>query len=535
MKAFQDDAAQTLLVHADYCRQHNLPGVEMKAGIIGSFQLLVDPELVEQVLTDKSSTSRPTTTSNNNNNNNNNNSNNLYREGIFYKSALDRRGVGLLTGRGSLLTDGPDHTRKRRLVVPSLNDKSNLQTFLEIMESVSLEYAQDFTQQIITTAKANSTTGSSNALKVNIGESMSAIAMKIVGLALFSQDVVDGAIYQDISTCLEHVIYVTRHPLTLPKWIPTRRNRRFRRALQRLDDLVYSFIAAGQAQAEAEAERQHSDTTSTKRSKKNLLNMLLAARYEAKENDNDTSKLKLSDKELRDEIMTLFLAGHETTAITLCWTLWFLSDPQHAHWQDRIAQEYQAAVGDNIDTTASDIIKTGYTPALVEDATALETTRAVLCEALRLRTPTYAVDREVQQDVDVTINNGTQTIHWKKKDLLLISPLVMHMDPSVFPNPETFDPTRFILNRFDDDKTARAPGQDLWEGPFSRREYLPFGAGRKRCIGYKFAQWELLVILGTLLSQFRVSRPKGVTSVAWEAGVTLRPHRDLELLFEPRE
>ncbi|CAJ1936313.1 unnamed protein product [Cylindrotheca closterium] len=465
LKHFQKDTAEALLELANYCRENDLPGVRLSAGIAGTFELITDPKLVEFVLSDKGQPN--------------------YKEGIFYKSALDRRGVGLLAGQGSLLSDGPDHTRKRRLILPGM-DRSSLEGFLEIMETVSMEYSQSLT--------SNSTSTSTTQ---NVGELLSAIAMKIVGLALFSTNVVEKSIYNDIVVCLEHVVWYTRHPLAAPMWIPTRRNRKFRKALKRLDDLVYSLIENGQRQMQGSKEGGLG-------SKNDLLSMLLQARYD------DGGGSKLDDKELRDEIMTLFLAGHETTAITLCWSLWYLGDPKHEHWQDIIVEEY-----DRIQN------ETGYTPGVVEDPEALKNTRSVLCEALRLRTPSYAFDREVQQKIIAPGN-----ILWKRKALLMLSPLAMHLDPRYFDNPEEFDPSRFLEYK---------EGKDLWDGPYDRSVYLPFGAGRKRCIGYKFAQWESLVILGTLLKHVKVKRPEGATSVEWEPGVTLRPDRDLELVFEPRE
>ena len=537
MKAFQIDAAHALLVHADYCRQHNLPGLELDIGIGGKFLYVVDPTVIREVMTDKGRES--------------------HKEGIFFKSALDRRGVGLMTGEGSLLTDGPDHTRKRRLILPSLNDRGNLQTFLQIMVDVSLEYANKLSTESQEQEQQEQPSSEPGTVVVNVGELMAAIAMKIVGLALFSTDVVDAKIYQDIAVCLEHVVYVTRNPLALPGWIPTRRNRKFQKALRRLDDLVYSFIAAGQQSLQQQQQRQgvdaHNGETATPKSdKKNLLKMLLAARYEtigdteasspssssSSSSSQEGTTTMLTEQELRDEVITLFLAGHETTAISLCWTLWYLSDPHNMHWQDAIAKEYQAIHNSRNSHTSNtkegDDNTIGYTPAIIEDADALQTTRAVLCEALRLRTPSYGLDREVQQDVSIPIaslssSNTSSTRVWqlKKKDLLIISFLALHLNPDHFENPHHFDPTRFL--NFD-----REPGQDLWDGPFDRSIYLPFGSGRKRCIGYKFAQWESLVILGTLLSHFRVKRPPGVDTVEWEAGVTLRPDRALELVFESR-
>lgn len=390
----------------------------------------------------------------------------------------------MLTGRGVLLSDGPDHTRKRRLILPSLKNTNSLEKFVSIME----ESAEDGARGLFQDPGGN--------LAFDVNELVFALAIQIVSLCLFSTDCTSEDIVENIDRCLDHVVYVSRNPFALPKWVPTRRNRRFRKSIKALDSMVLGLIEKGR-------QRSTSDEGGD-----DLLSMLVAARYEG-----DASS-GLTDKELRDEIMTLFLAGHETTAITLAWTLWYLSAPENQHWQERIAEEalrVQNEMG-------------GYSPALLEDREALRNTRAVLCEALRLRPPSWAVDRQSMKST--VLPKGVKV---KRGDILLFSSFPMHQDPSYFgDDADEFNPSRFLT---DDAATST----DLWDGPFSRNVYMPFGAGRKRCIGYRFAQWEMLVILSVLMRECHILRPSsgGTDELKWVSGITLRTE-DFELVARPR-
>ena len=205
-------------------------------------------------------------------------------------------------GNGILLSNGDEHTKKKRLVLPSLDPKS-LTRFVSIMENV-----------------ANETTESLSG-RVNVTDAMTTLAMDIVGLCLFSQgcsvkDSTETNAVKLIGECHDHLIHRERHPLSPPLWVPTRRNRRFRRNRKQLNEYIYGFIETGRQRSESDQAQQ------------DLLQMLLTAEYEG-------TGTGLSDQELRDEVMTLFLAGHETSALALSFALWYLADPQNAHWQDK--------------------------------------------------------------------------------------------------------------------------------------------------------------------------------------------------------
>lgn len=460
VRQIDKDAIGCLGAHVDYARSKHLPAVGVPLGVLGTIYLLLEPKAIQSVMEDRSD--------------------------IMYKSDLDRRGVGLMTGKGILLTDGPAHTRKRRIVLPALSESSSLDYFLSVMVNCTNDVIEELRQQ---EESSNSTTS------FDVLETMSALAMRIVSLCLFSTDVVkSGKLGSDIVECLNHVVYVSRHPFAPPQWIPTRRNRQFKKAKQNLDDLCQRLINVG---------RTRLKNATTKDTPSDLLTMLLQARYE-----DDESK-GLNDQELKDEVLTLFLAGHETTANALAWTCWFLSAPDFEQYQRLMAHE-----GQQVETV------NGYSPGILQDYDMLKYTRGAICEALRLRGPSWAIDREVQADVDLPGD-----LHFRKGDLLLLAPFFQHLDSEVFGlDYLEFKPQRFI-------EKNPAKGKDIWDGPFPRNVYMPFGAGRKRCVGFRLAQWEMLVVMSTLMKNFRLRRPVD-GEIDMIPGITLRPEEGFRLTLE---
>ena len=150
-------------------------------------------------------------------------------------------------------------------------------------------------------------------------------------------------------------------------------------------------------------------------------------------------------------------------------------------------------------------------------------TRAALCEALRLRPPAWAFDRECA--AAVTLPGG---LALRKREILLLSPFALHQDPSVFEHPEAYDPSRFL-------SSSEMIAGDPWDGGFGKYAYCPFGQGRRRCIGYRFARWEMLVLLATLLARVEVTRPPGYVLPRMEGSVTLRPVGGAELCLHRRD
>jgi len=266
--------------------------------------------------------------------------------------------------------------------------------------------------------------------------------------------------------------------------VPTARNLRFRAALRALDRVVLSLIA--------ERRRDGAD-------RGDLLSMLLAAR------DEETGE-GLDDQQLRDEVMTLLLAGHETTAMALSWTFYLLS--LHPAARRTLESELDAAAPGGA---------AGAEPLALrfEDLPRLRYTRMVLDEALRLYPPAWVVTRSAEADDDIcgfAVPAGSR---------VLVSPYVTQHDPALWDDPEGFDPERF------------APEGQAAREARPRYAYYPFGGGPHLCIGAGFAIMEATIVLATVARRLRLDLEPG-RPVAVDPLVTLRPSPGIWVRARPR-
>ncbi len=234
-----------------------------------------------------------------------------------------------------------------------------------------------------------------------------------------------------------------RSLVRVPLWVPTPRNLRLKKAIAHLNGVVDGYIAAGRARTEPGND---------------LLSRLVNAR------DDDGSKM--TDRQLRDEAMTLYLAGHETTALTLSWS-WLLI-AQHPRVEEKLAEEWSRVLG-------------GRTPT-PEDLPKLTYTDAVLTEAMRVYPPVYLIGREATRDLEL---GGFRV---RKGTTVFMSQWVSHRDPRYFPDPEEFRP-----ERWEDGLAKRLP----------KYAYYPFGGGPRVCIGNTFALMEAAILLATVGQRYR--------------------------------
>ncbi len=297
------------------------------------------------------------------------------------------------------------------------------------------------------------------------------LTLRIVCRTLFGVDVSRDV--REVGAALEDVMpFFARQGNffghLLPKNLPTPGRVRFRRAVERLDRILYGIIARRRV----------------KPGGNDLLSILLAAR------DEDGSQM--SDRQLRDEAMTLFLAGHETTALALSWTVAVLS--QNPHADERVFDEARALPGV---LTAADL-------------PALRWTSQCITETMRLYPPAWIIARRAKKDVEI----GGFRI--PARAFVAMSQWVVHRDPRFFPNPERFDPTRW------------EEGKDV-----SPHAFFPFGGGGRICIGRSFAMLEATLILATVSRRFRF-RPTSNSIPTPQAGISLRPKRGLRGTVEAR-
>jgi cytochrome P450 len=259
----------------------------------------------------------------------------------------------------------------------------------------------------------------------------------------------------------------------VPRWVPTPRNLRLQRAIRHLYAVVDGFVAAGRARA------QPGD---------DLLSRLIAAR------DEDGSQM--TDRQLREEAMTLYLAGHETTALTLTWSWYLLA--RHPEVERTLAGEWEEVLG-------------GRAPT-VEDLARLPYTDAVIAEAMRVYPPVYLIGREATRDLEL----GGYRV--RKGYTVFMSQWVSHRDPRYFPDPEAFRPERWL-----DGLARRLP----------RYAYYPFGGGPRVCIGSTFALMEAALILATVGQAYRFTVAPGPPAEL-NPQITLLPRNGIPTVLERR-
>ncbi len=383
----------------------------------------------------------------------------------YGKQTVQYAALGLVTGAGLLTTDGDVWRRRRRIAQPAFHHGR--------LDAVAEQAAA------AGTAMATSWEAAPGSV-VDVDRAALRTMLEVVGRTLFAADLAtDGErVVEAVDAALQAVVERARSPLpaVLPGWLPTPSQRRLRAAVATLDDACLGVVrrrrAAGLGEADADV----------------LALLLRAADAEG----------GLDEREVRDELVTLVIAGHETVASCLTWALLLLA--RHPAVQDRLAAELAE-------------LPEGRAPGWA-DLGALPYTRAVVDEALRLYPPAWVVTRRALEDdvVDgVVVPAGT---------LVLLSPWLLHRRPESWPDPLRFDPGRFL-------------GTDASRGA-PRGDYVPFGAGPRLCIGRDVALVQAVLILATLLRGRRVDHPDVAGPVHVDALVTLRPRGGLPLRLVPR-
>jgi cytochrome P450 len=313
-------------------------------------------------------------------------------------------------------------------------------------------------------------------LPLDIPLEMMRLTQRIVGLALFSLDLsneVDtvGHTFTAISPLISKYASLPFPPL----WVPTPGNRRLLAGLNTLNTVVYAIID--------ERRTQPVDTNAT-----DLLGMLLSAQ------DEETGE-GMSDQQLRDEVLTLLLAGHETTATALTWTWYLLS--QHPEVERRLHAELDTVLAGKLPT--------------VEHLDALPYTRMVIQEAMRLYPPVFGLTRFAAASDEV----GGYPL--PANSMIFVSPYCTHRHPAFWQDPEVFDPERFT--------PERSAGR-------SRFAYFPFGGGPRQCIGNAFAMMEAQLVLATVAQHYSM-RLVPDHPVEPQVLLTMRPRSGLPMTLHP--
>jgi cytochrome P450 len=318
-----------------------------------------------------------------------------------------------------------------------------------------------------------------------IGSEMTKLTLDVVVGSLFGSELPPEAreIGASMSAVMDAANYRLNRPVHIPSWVPTRRNLREKRVLAGLDSMLRTLVLARRA-------RYSSPDSSPGGSRDDLLSVLLAA-------VDEDSGVRMSDQQLRDEMMTLFLAGHETTATALTWTWYLLS--RHPEVNAKLREELDQVLG-------------GRAPAAI-DLPKLPYTEMVIREAIRLYPPGPLFAREPVEDVMI---GGYKLA---AGSIVTVNTYALQRDPRFYADAERYDPERF------------GPG---WEERIPRYAYLPFGGGPRVCIGNGFAMMEARLILATVAQHYKLSLGASAEIEPIQL-VTLRPSGPVRMRLERRE
>ena len=374
----------------------------------------------------------------------------LDKEGALVKDELTR-GLSRVLGKGLLTSDGEDWRRHRQLAAHAFTPRRIL-AYAELMSRRSLEFVDRLPRD----------------RPFDLHRAMAEIAMEIVAETLFGADVSGDVakVGAALDTINEYFARSAESILRLPLSFPTPRNRRLRRAVSEIEAVLSRVVS----------ERCRSD-----RDAGDLLSALLRAR--------DDAGGKLSAEALRDETITLFLAGHETTALTLAHALYLLA--KHPVERARVEAEVDRVLGGRM-ATADELPK-------------LEHTERVIRETLRLYPTAWSIGRENRERAIIA------EVELPPKTQVILSQWITHRDDRFYRSPLLFMP-------------------DRWTGEMKRSlpryAYFPFGGGARVCIGNRFAEQEAALVLATIASKLRIHIEER-QQLGFSPSVTLRPAKNL--------
>ncbi len=394
----------------------------------------------------------------------------LIDKAAFFGKDRTQKRMKILLGEGLITSDGETHRRARRIVAPAFH-RQRISRYAEQIVSLTRTMIADWEAGAV----------------VDISAEMMRLALQITARTLFDTEVTAEIhlINEQVNVIMDlynFLIAMPRAELLLDSPLP--QMRRFRRAKAQLDKAVDTMVAARRpgVNTPGEASDQSCD-------RGDLLSMLLESR--------DDENRKLDDQELRDQILTLFLAGFETVANALAWT-WLLLG-QNPIVQSRVEDEVDAVLAGRLPTLA--------------DIPRLEYTAMVLAESMRLYPPAWAMGRQALEDVAI----GPYKL--RKGTMVFFSQYIVHRDARWFPHPERFIPERFTAEA----KAARP-----------RFAYFPFGGGGRQCIGESFAWMEATLVLATIAQRWRLALVPGQT-IEPQPKITLRPKNGIRVVLVPRE
>jgi cytochrome P450 len=377
-----------------------------------------------------------------------------------YTKSRNYDGLKLVLGRGLLTSEGEAWRQQRKIAQPAFH-RERLGSFARSMVRCTDDLLEQWEPR--------------RGERVDVHAEMMRLTLRIVGQTFFGADVDRdaAAIGEALRVVIQYAHGYVEQIVQVPVWVPTPRNVRFRKAMRTLDGVVRRIIDERRRSGEAGDD---------------LLAMYLSARDESGE--------PLPDDLVRDEVMTMVLAGHETTANALTWSWYLLSRrPDVAR---RVREEVHAVLGDRAPDVA--------------DLPRLDLCTRVVQESLRLYPPAWSFERQAVEDDEVmgfSVPAGT---------IIGMCPYILHRSRAWWDDPETFDPDRFTPER-----SAARP----------RYAYLPFGGGPRTCIGSAFAMMEAQIVVAMIARRFAFEAPPE-RNVEIDLDITLRPRNGMKLRLDGR-
>lgn len=379
----------------------------------------------------------------------------------YSKKTIDYRVLMQIMGNGLVSNDGPDWARQRKLMQPVFSNR-NVNSFDQSINQATLKTLDRW--QALPAGET-----------IWMEREMLRLTYQIVGATLFGSDI--DEYHDEVAEILE---VVNLRPqefkalLTIISWLPVNSNRRWKKAKKQLDKIVYGLINKRRQEGIQDAD---------------ILDRLLGAK------DAQTG-LSMDETQLRDEVVTLMLAGHETSANALAWTLHLLGI--HPEVEQRLYQEIGTVVGDS-PASAADLLQMPYLKQVVQ-------------ESMRVYPPVWAIARRSEEPAEY---NG---FYIPEKSYIGVVPYALHRNPKYWPDPDRFDPNRF------------SPENSKGRNSYC---YLPFAAGPRACIGASMAMLEIQLVLVQIVRRFKLAMVPNhpIDSVA---KVTLRPRHGIAMTISPR-
>ena len=378
-----------------------------------------------------------------------------------FEKSRDYRVLVYVMGEGLLTAEGEAWRRQRKIVQPAFHHE-NILEYGKVMVDCAIRMLDGWHDNTVR----------------DIHQDMTHLTLEIVTRALFGATVLARAndVATGLQSMMEEFTWHASMSFIMPEWLPLPVRRRLRRGIRLLDDVFYAIIRERRA---------------TPAGDDDLLGTLL--------NLHHPDGHPMSDRELRDEMMTLLLAGHETTAVSLSWTWYLLA--LNKQTETKLLEELKNVLGDR-EATVADIPRLHYTASIIK-------------ESMRLYPPAWGIGRRARSEFEVggyRLPAGTN---------IFLMQWITQRDERFFPDPESFKPERW-------------QGESARDDNLPRFAYFPFGGGPRKCIGASFAMMEAVLLLASIARRFHFElAPDAVVEIL--PSLTLRPRFGIRMLVRKRQ